>query len=141
MKLLSLGVLGTTLLSASLASAGSVPVASCPSGFRQIGDRLCVNSLKNAARIFQVAQLTCQNRGARVATYGDLFYVYATSSFDHLYDPNGKWIGPEPITDDRALCGNRSITSELDPDSGNFDGICNVRTDSREFWCATDLQR
>lgn len=140
MKLMGLGVLGATLLSADLASAGSVPVASCPSGFRQIGQRLCINSLRNSAKVFHVAQFLCQNQGARVATYGDLSYVYIASSLDHLYDPNGKWIGPEPVADDRAFCGNRSVTSNADPDSTNFAGICNTLTDSRDFWCATDLQ-
>jgi hypothetical protein len=52
----------------------------------------------------------------------------------------GRWIGPDLVGDDQALCGNRSITVDGDADTGNFEGICN-KANNREFWCVLDLAR
>jgi hypothetical protein len=118
---------------------GAVPAPTCRFGFRTIGNDLCISSSPISARHFFVAQLTCQNQKTRVATYGDLTYVYFSSTLDALYNPNGRWIGPELIQNDTALVGDRSITGDNDPDQNNFEGHSNKAV-NREFWCAHDLE-
>ena len=118
---------------------GAVPAPTCRSSFRNIGSGLCISLTPISARFFFVAQLTCQNLKARIATYGDLTFVYFNSTLDALYNPNGRWIGPELIADDTALIGNRSISGNNDPDQTNFEGQSNKNA-NREFWCAHDLE-
>ena len=56
---------------------------------------------------------------------------------DSGYNPDGMWLG-DLAGDDNALCGNRAVTFDNDPDIFNFDGTC-WRSDRRGFWCAHDL--
>ncbi len=112
------------------------PAASCRSGFRQAGSRLCISRLvQNAAR-YDIAILLCRDQRARVATYGDLFYLYLRTSLDATYNPRNKWIG-NMVADDTALYGNRSITFNNDPDMWNFEGKAG-KTNRRTYWCAHD---
>ena len=120
------------------ARSSGVPVASCPTGFRTVG-QFCISALPISARQFPVAVLTCKSARARVATYGDLFTLYVGTELEPLYNPMGRWIGPELVGDDQALCGNRNITVNGDTDIGNFEGLC-AKTETREFWCVRDLQ-
>jgi len=121
------------------ARSSGVPTPSCPTGFRNIGQTLCISALPISARQFPVAVLTCKSARARVATYGDLFTLYVSTELEPLYNPLSRWIGPELVGDDQALCGNRNITVNGDVDIGNFEGLC-AKTDTREFWCVRDLQ-
>lgn len=114
------------------------PAASCRSGYRQAGSRLCISTNVHNAASYANAMVFCRDRLGRVASYGDLRYLYVRSSLDAAYNPNGRWIG-NFVDDDRALCGNRAITFDNDPDIANFEGECS-RFDSRNFWCAHDRQ-
>jgi hypothetical protein len=122
---------------AEAADEADFPAGSCRSGFRQAGSRLCVSTNVNAAATFANALVFCRDRQSTVADYGDLRYLYVRSTLDAAYNPNGRWIG-NFVDDDTALCGNRAITSDNDPDIANFEGECS-RFDSRGFWCAHDL--
>jgi hypothetical protein len=106
--------------------------------FRQIGNELCISRNPISARRFDVAMVTCQNLKARVATYGDLSFIFLTSTLDGQYNPNGRYIGPDLVSDDRVLIGNRPITGNNDPDASNFEGT-DSKLKPREFWCAHDL--
>lgn len=112
------------------------PASSCRSGFRQAGSRLCISINVHNARSYANAMVFCRDRRSTVASYGDLRYLYTRSSLDAAYNPSGRWIG-NFVDDDRALCGNRAITFNNDPDIANFEGECS-RFDSRNFWCAHD---
>jgi hypothetical protein len=114
------------------------PVPFCRAGFQQAGARLCISTNLLNAESFANAMVICRDRFARVASYGDLRYLYLRSSLDAAYDPNGRWIG-DFVGDDRALCGNASVTFDNDPDIGNFEGECS-RFDLRSFWCAHDRE-
>ena len=108
----------------------------CRSGFMPAGSRLCISTNANSARSYANAMVFCRDRRSRVASYGDLRYLYVRTGIDAAFNPNGRWIG-NFVDDDRALCGNRAITRDNDPDIGNFEGTCN-RFDTRSFWCAYD---
>lgn len=114
------------------------PAVSCRSGYRQASSRLCISTNVHDARSFANASTFCRDRRGRVASYGDLRYLYVRTTLDSAYNPNGRWLG-DWTGDDQVLCGNRSVTSNNDPDIGNFDGTCS-RFDSRNFWCAHDRQ-
>jgi len=114
------------------------PASTCRAGFRQAGARLCISTNVHNARTFANAQTFCRDRRSNVASYSDLRYLYVRSGLDAAYNPSGRWIG-NVVDDDRALCGNRSITFNNDPDIANFEGECS-RFDSRNFWCAHDDQ-
>jgi hypothetical protein len=114
------------------------PASSCRSGYRQAGSRLCISTNVHNAASYANALVYCRDRRGRVASYGDLRYLYVRTSLDAAYNPSGRWIG-NFVDDDRALCGNRSITTNNDPDIGNFEGECS-RFDSRNYWCAHDRQ-
>jgi hypothetical protein len=143
-KLVGLGTLATTLLTAGLASAGNIPVASCPNGYRTIrfpsgtAAGICIHSTPGPVTTFQNAAFLCQLAGAHVASAEDLSFVYTSTSLEAFYNPNGKWLGPGVVGDDQALCGNRDITFNGDPDQTNFEGPCN-KSSSRQYWCAMDL--
>jgi len=112
------------------------PATSCRSGYRQAGTRLCISTNVLNAASYANAMVYCRDRRGRVASYGDLRYLYVRSSLDAAYNPSGRWIG-NFVDDDKALCGNRAITTNNDPDIGNFEGECS-RFDSRNYWCAHD---
>jgi hypothetical protein len=115
-----------------------VPTSSCDFSERLIDNVMCISSAPFSARSFSRAVLTCTSSKARVATYGDLFFLYKSGSVPvGSYDPLGRWIGPELVGDNQALCGNRAITSPFDPDIENFEGTCN-KLINREFWCVRD---
>ena len=114
------------------------PASSCRSGYRQVGSRLCISPNVHNARTYANALTFCRDRRGRVASYGDLRYLYVRSSLDAAYNPNGRWIG-NFVDDDKALCGNRAITTNNDPDIGNFEGECN-RFGRRNFWCVHDRE-
>jgi hypothetical protein len=84
--------------------------------------------------------LNCRNQYGRVATYGDLYYLYRNTIQDASYNPNGKWLGPELTADDQALCGNADITQDRDGDQSNFEGTCNKGDWWRAYWCAHDKE-
>lgn len=116
-----------------------VPTPSCGFSNRQVGNVMCISFTPFSARPFSNAVLTCTSLKARVATYGDLFFLYKNGESVGSYSPLGRWIGPELVGDNQALCGNRDISSSFDPDIENFEGTCN-KLDKREFWCVQDRQ-
>ena len=121
---------------AKTASLAGFPTPVCRTGYRQAGPRLCISiDVQNATR-YQYAQRRCRVQRGRVASYEDLYYLYIHTGFDASYNPNGRWIG-NMVADDNALCGNRSITFDNDPDMYNFEGTCN-KNDLRAYWCAHD---
>ncbi len=112
------------------------PVADCRTGYRQAGPRLCISiNVQNATR-YAWAQRRCRVQRGRMASYEDLYYLYVHSTLDASYNPNGRWIG-NMVADDNALCGNRQITFNGDPDRNNFEGTCN-KNNNRGYWCAHD---
>lgn len=129
---------GVSEASADESADVGFPAASCRSGYRQAGSRLCISTNVHDARSFANASTYCRDRLGRVANYGDLRYLYVRTNLDSAYNPSGRWLG-DWTGDDQVLCGNKSITSDNDPDISNFDGTCN-RFDKRNFWCAHDLQ-
>jgi hypothetical protein len=126
-KLMSIGVFGVMVLTiqAESASAAGFPAAACRAGFVPAGPRLCISQLVQGAARFDTAMNRCRAQRGYVASYGDLFYLYVNTNLDATYNPNGKWIGPDLVGDDQALCGNRNITVNGDADQANFEGICN----------------
>ena len=112
------------------------PAANCRTGYRQAGPRLCISiNVQNATR-YTWAQRRCRVNRGRMASYEDLYYLYVHSSLDASYNPSGRWIG-NLVADDNALCGNRQITFNGDPDRNNFEGTCN-KSNNRAYWCAHD---
>ena len=138
-KLMSIGAFGVMVLSiqAQSASAAGFPTGVCRAGFIQAGPRLCISQFVQGAARFDTAMRLCRNQRAYVASYGDLFYLYLNTNLDANYNPIGKWLGPDLVGDDQALCGNRNITVNGDADQANFEGICN-KADLRTYWCAHD---
>src|SRR5215510_362828 len=61
---------------AALVTAADVPSPTCRGGFRQIGNTLCISSDVQSADQFPNAMFYCQDKRARVASYGDLYYLY-----------------------------------------------------------------
>jgi hypothetical protein len=117
-----------------------VPVASCPGGMRTIAGLFCIHTNPIfPAKSFQDAAMLCKILKGRLATALDLYAIYVHTDLEVFYNPQGRWIGPELVGDDQALCGNRQVTSGTDPDRVNFEGTCN-KADLREYWCALDLQ-
>jgi hypothetical protein len=112
------------------------PAASCRSGYRQGGPRMCINMSVQASATWVDATSTCRAARGHVCSYEDLSYLYRNSALDASYDPNGRWIGNMPA-DDQVFCGNASITSDNDPDIFNFEGTC-AKTDVRGYWCCHD---
>ena len=112
------------------------PATSCRGGYRQVGERLCISFSPRPAQSYANAMVVCRDQRGRVASYGDLRYLYERSTLDSSYNPSGRWIG-NFVGDDTVLCGNRSITFDGDPDTGNFEGQCD-RFGVRQFWCAHD---
>jgi hypothetical protein len=122
----------------SMQSNAAVPSPTCRAGFRQIGNTLCISSDVQSADQFPNALFYCQDKRARVASYGDLYYLYWYARFlRSAYNANGRWIGPSLIGDDTALCGNSN--TDTDGQVFNFEGTCN-KFDYRGYWCAHDLQ-
>lgn len=111
---------------------------SCRSGFQTPpgADRLCIDQHEQSQRANINASRKCRDRFARVCTYEDLYYLYERSSLDASYNPNGMWVGGIQ-TDDIALCGNRSITFNNDPDRFDFEANC-AKTTPRSYWCCHD---
>lgn len=141
-KLMSIGMFGVTLLGmgAEPASAAGFPTAACRPGYIQAGTRLCINEFEQNAAQFDTAMRLCRNQRGYVASYGDLFYLYANTALDAAFNPSGKWLGPDLVGDDVALCGNRNITANGDADINSAEGFettCN-KNDSRSYWCAHD---
>jgi len=132
------GMSATDAADADEAADVGFPAANCRSGYRQAGARLCISTNVHDARTYANASTFCRDRRGRVAGYGDLRYLYVRTNLDSAYNPNGRWLG-DWTGDDQVLCGNKSITSNNDPDIANFDGTCN-RFNSRNFWCAHDRQ-
>lgn len=89
------------------AQAAGFPAATCRSGYRQAGPRLCISTNVQNATQYDTAARRCRVQRGRVATYEDLYYLYIHSGLDASYNPSGKWIG-NMVGDDRVLCGNRS---------------------------------
>ena len=119
-----------------LAPAGGFPTGSCRMGFVQRGARLCISNQVQGARTYQNASVHCRGLRSHVCTYDDLAYIYASTTADATYDPNGRWIG-NMTGDDQVLCGNRAVTSNNDPDIMNFENSCN-KNNSRAYWCCHD---
>lgn len=124
---------GTAAHIANFRTAAQTP---CRTGFQPAGPRLCISVNAHNARSYANAMVFCRDRRSHVASYGDLRYLFVRTAVDAAYNPSGRWIG-NLVDDDRALCGNRAITYDNDPDIGNFEGKCS-RFDNRSFWCAYD---
>ena len=118
------------------AQLAGFPAADCRTGYRQAGPRLCISTNVQDATRYPWAQRRCRVQQGRMASYEDLYYLYIHSNLDASYNPNGRWIG-NMVADDNALCGNRQITFDGDPDRNNFEGTCN-KNDNRGYWCAHD---
>ena len=117
---------------------GDVSSPTCRAGFRQVGNTLCISSDVQPADQVANAMFYCQDKRARVASYGDLYYLYwYATSLRAAYNANQRWIGPNLISDDHALCGNSN--TDTDAQVFNFEGTCN-KFDLRGYWCAHDLQ-
>ena len=112
------------------------PATSCRPNYRQVGSRLCISTNVQDAARFEVAMQRCRNQLGRVATYGDLFYLYITTTLDASYSPLEKWIG-NIVQDNEVFYGNRAITFNNDPDMWDFEGTSS-KTASRTYWCAHD---
>jgi hypothetical protein len=145
-KMVGLGAVAATLLSAGLTSAANIPVTSCPNFFTAVRlsagnptPGICISNSPQTSQTFQNATFLCHIQGARVASYEDLVFLYNVSSLEPAYSPISKWLGPGLVVDDKALCGNKDITFNGDPDINNFEGTCN-KNDQRQFWCAMDLR-
>ena len=138
-KLVSVSAFGLMLLQTQQAFAVGFPTTICRTGFVSAGPRLCINQFVQNAAQFDTAMNNCRNQRARVATYGDLYYLYRNTTLDAAYSPNGKWIGEDLIADDLALCGNRDITFSGDGDQENFEGTCH-KNNFRSYWCAHDRE-
>jgi hypothetical protein len=130
-------VLASTVIPTSALAAG-FPTANCRVGFNAISTRLCITPVQPATT-FETAMVLCRNKLAYVASYGDLRYLSFNTALEGLYNPNGRWIGPDLSADDNALCGNRDITFDGDPDRTNFEGTCN-KNDVRAYFCAHDRE-
>lgn len=115
---------------------GGFPAGACRAGFVQRGARLCISNQVQGARTYQNASTHCRGMRSHVCTYDDLAYVYATTTADANYNPNGRWIGNR-TADDQVLCGNRTINVNNDADIPNFEGTCN-KANVRAFWCCHD---
>lgn len=125
---------GNTTLNAS-----GFPTTTCRSGYRAIYTRLCISTTAYNARRFFDAVNYCRARRGRVATYGDLYYLYRSASYlAATYNPYGRWIG-NVVGDDAVFHGNRHITSAGDGDINNFEGSGN-KNSYRSFWCAHDRE-
>jgi len=136
-KLLSIGAFSLLLFPTHHASAVGFPTAACREGFIQAGPRLCITQAVQQAAQFDTAMVRCRNKRARVATYGDLYYLYRNVTWDYLYSPGEKWLGEDVIRDDTALCGNMPTWGDDTPSQENFEGTCN-KNDIRQYWCAHD---
>ena len=141
-NLLTIGGFGILLLGTVVGlesvSAAGLPFTSCREGFRQAGPRLCISQKVQDATYFDLAMLNCRHQRAYVASYGDLYYLYNNTKMDATYNPKGKWLGPDLINDDRALCGNTNITIDGE-NIDNFEGTCHKR-ETHGYWCAHDVQ-
>ena len=124
-------------VSSQSVSAAGFPSFNCRPGFIQAGPRLCIDRIVQQPTQFDTAMVRCRNRRSYVASYGDLYYIYRNTGLDSLYNPNGRWIGRDLVSDDRALCGNRNITFNGDGDQENFEGTCH-KNNVRGYWCAHD---
>jgi hypothetical protein len=147
-ELMSIAVVTVLLLSVGVepASAAGFPKPSpCRPGFVSPGfgaaPRLCIDQFEQSATDFDTAMLRCRNRLAYVASYGDLYYILKTITFPprNLYNPNGKWIGPDLVGDNQALIGNRDIQFIFDPAVEDFESI-GSKFDVRSYWCAHDVE-
>jgi hypothetical protein len=137
-------LIGVVAFGAMFLSIGTGPVAAvttCKPGYMQVSTRLCITPSPQSTIGFGFdhALANCRRRGGRVATYGDLYYLYYYTDLDASFNPNGKWLGPDLIGDDWALCGNADVTYDNDPDINNFEGTCNKHDWWRDYWCAHDL--
>lgn len=112
------------------------PAISCRAGFRQAGSRLCIDELVRDAETFANAAVVCRDNRAYVCGYEEIRYLYLRTTLDATYNISGRWLG-DWTADDEVTCGNRSITSDNDPDIANFEGVCD-RGDLRGFWCCHD---
>ena len=112
------------------------PAVSCRAGFRQAGNRLCISELVEDAQSYANAAVVCRDQRAYVCGYGEIRYLYLNTNLDANYNISGRWLG-DWTGDDQVTCGNRSITSDNDPDIANFEGVCD-RGDLRGFWCCHD---
>ena len=92
------------------------------------------------------ASVSCRNKGGRVCSYEDLFYIYhEVPEWARYWNPSGKWLG-DFTRDDKVLCGNKTVSSytlspydnDTDSDIWNFEGECNKK-DSRKYYCCSDL--
>ncbi|WP_106391710.1 hypothetical protein [Enhygromyxa salina] len=112
------------------------PDGDCRSGFEHAGPRLCISEeLAPQRRYFRAANF-CRRRHSTVCSYEDLTYLYLNTDDDEYYNPKNKWIG-NMVDDNQALCGNRSIDYDNDPDWRDFEGVCD-KFDRRRFWCCHD---
>jgi hypothetical protein len=69
--------------------------------------RLCIDEFPQSATNFDMAMFECRRRLAYVASYGDLYYLqWDILLIMQRYNPNGKWIGPDLVGDNKALIGN-----------------------------------
>lgn len=109
--------------------------STCRWDFANPAPRLCITAAQSAGTYFHAVS-QCGVNYSRICTHDDLSYLYAQSSLDYQYDPNGKWLG-DSLQDDYVNCGNASITFDNDPDMLNFDGTCH-RGESHSFFCCHD---
>lgn len=111
------------------------PDIACRPGFLQAGSRLCISEIQGNDT-FQDAAFQCRTQHAYVCGYTELRFLYLFTNLDASFNVSGRWLG-DWTGDDQVLCGNRSITSDNDPDIANFEGTCD-RGDFRAYWCCHD---
>jgi len=61
-------------------------------------------------RSFLEASLTCKQFGGRIATALDLFAVYALTTLEPLYNPQGRWSGHELVGDEKRTDANGGVS-------------------------------
>jgi hypothetical protein len=124
---------------AGLEGAG-FPGNNCRSGFIQAGPRLCIDEEARQPKRYRRAVLDCRNSRSNVCSVEDLHYLYFSTNFDADYNPRPgnrrSWLG-NVVGDSTVLCGDRSITTNNDPDIHNFDGVCDAN-ERQPYWCCHD---
>jgi hypothetical protein len=116
--------------------ASGFPNIVCRAGFQPAGSRLCISEEIQGNDRFADATFLCREQRAYVCGYEEIRFLYLRTNLDATFNVSGRWLG-DWTGDDQVLCGNRSITSDNDPDIANFEGTCD-RDDFRAYWCCHD---
>lgn len=119
---------------------GAFPSGDCRDGFIQAGPRLCIDETVRQQRRYRRAASDCRDSYAHVCTVEDLDYLFLNTNLDAYYNPKQgnrqRWLG-NYVGDDTALCGDRAVTQNNDPDIADFDAECGAQ-ERHPYWCCHD---